>query len=130
MSLTRRFAYYFIGVIIGVFVLQFWVKQKETETGGDSIFPYGPNARTLRSFERITDRQYSDEALQIMTQQNIDTAAISLFFKYGVVDFSKSEVRKEPCPSYWLDINYKEVDYSLVIERCDSVLEVQKIIVN
>lgn len=130
MNLTRRFAYYFIGVFIGVVVLNFWVKEKENERGGDSIFPYGPNARTLRSFERITNRTYSAQADSIMALQSLDTADISKFFKYGEIDFSKSEQRREPCAIYWMDIQYKEIPYSFIIERCDSVLEIQKIIVH
>jgi len=130
MNLTRRFAYYFIGVFIGVIVLNFWVKEKENERGGDSIFPYGPNARTLRSFERITNRTYSSQADSIMRLQSIDTSDISKFFKYGEVDFSKSEQRREPCAIYWMDIEFKTVPYSFIIERCDSTLQIQKIIIH
>ena len=125
-DLTKRFSLFFIGVIIGVIVLKYWVNVKETEKGdGYSIFPYGPNARTLRSFERIKERTYSLSAESFMTEHKIDTADISLIFKYGEVNFSKSHPRLEPCPDYFLTINLREVDYELTLKRCESSLEIQ-----
>jgi hypothetical protein len=125
-DLTKRFSLFFIGVIIGVIVLKYWVNVKESEKpDGYSIFPYGPNARTLRSFERIKDRTYTLSAESFMTEHKIDTADISLIFKYGEVNFSKSHPRAEPCPDYFVSINLREVDYELTLKRCDSSLEVQ-----
>lgn len=125
--MLKRFSLYFFGVVLGIIVMMFWVNKKEQDRGGDSIFPYGPNARTLRSFETRTTRFYSDQAKIFMQEQAIDTSDISLFFKYGELDFSKSNPRNKPCPDYYLNINFKEKEYNLKIVRCDSSLTIEKI---
>jgi hypothetical protein len=125
--MLKRFSLYFFGVVLGIIVMMFWVNKKEQDRGGDSIFPYGPNARTLRSLETRTTRLYSDQAKAFMLEQKIDTSDISLFFKYADVDFSKSNPRNEPCPDYYLKINFKKQDYNLRVERCDSILTIKEI---
>ncbi|MGB0837053.1 MAG: DUF4258 domain-containing protein [Flavobacteriaceae bacterium] len=121
MDLVRRFALFFVGVVIGLIVLMYWNNTKKQELGHD-IFPYGPNARTLRSLEKRPHRAYSEESKSFMKAQSIDTADISKILKYGEINFAKSHPRKEPCADYWLDINLRKVDYSLVVTRCDSTI--------
>lgn len=117
MQLLKRFGYYFIGLALGsVGVIFFWQKKKVT-------FDYGMDARTLKTI-RIRKRLFSDEALSVMRNNNIDSAKIANLLKIGDVDFSKSKPRLRPCAEYYIT----GTDFDLQVVRCDSTATIDKII--
>ncbi|MFV5703153.1 DUF4258 domain-containing protein [Flavobacterium sp. XS2P12] len=89
MKFVHRFAYYLVGLILGLFVVA------AIFTGKDTRCNYFPNARVLNDL-RNKPFNYSEKASQILAEKWIDTIDIKNTLKYGDVDFDKSntEFRK------------------------------------
>ena len=123
MNLRRRFGLYGIGFAAGIVIVIFILNGKNASCN------YMPNARMLEIL-RNKERIYSDEVLQIMASERIDTIAIIDILNNGDIDFSKSKVRQEPCRYYWVDgfVNKKET--SLYIQNCDTLITIQHIYLN
>ena len=83
MKFVHRFAYYLIGLIMGLFVVAAIFSGKDTRCN------YFPNARVLNDL-RNKPFLYSDEASQVLAEKWIDTIDIKNCLKYGDVDFDKS----------------------------------------
>jgi hypothetical protein len=120
--LIKRIGYFLIGVSISsVGVYFFWQKKKAT-------FDYGMDSRTLKSI-RIKKRVFSNDALQVMLNSDIDSTKISTILYSGDVNFSKSKPRQEPCAEYYITGNRDLENVSLYISRCDSISTIKKIII-
>lgn len=85
MKLVHRFAYYLIGLFMGLFFVAAVFSGKDTRCN------YFPNARVLNDL-RNKPFHYSDTASQILSQKWIDTMDIKNSLKYGDVDFDKSNI--------------------------------------
>ena len=83
MKFTYRFAYYLIGLLMGLFVVAAIFSGKDTRCN------YFPNARVLNDL-RNKPFVYSDKASQILNEKWVDTADIKNTLKFGDVDFDKS----------------------------------------
>ncbi len=83
MKFSHRFAYYLLGLIMGLFVVATIFSGKDTRCN------YFPNARVLNDL-RNKPFHYSDEASQVLAEKWIDTIDIKNCLKYGDVDFNKS----------------------------------------
>ncbi len=110
MKLAHRLGYYLGGFSIGLIVLMFFLSGKKTSCA------YGPDARVLKNI-RSKKLNYTSTFIK-------DSSAIKDVLKYGNIDFSKSEPRKEPCGSYFIEGKHNDYIASLVIENCDSVANV------
>ncbi|MFV5698921.1 DUF4258 domain-containing protein [Flavobacterium sp. ZT3R17] len=89
MKFVHRFAYYLIGLILGLFFVAAIFSGKDTRCN------YFPNARVLNDL-RNKPFNYSEKASQILAEKWIDTIDIKNTLQYGDVDFDKSntEFRK------------------------------------
>lgn len=96
MKFQYRFAYYLVGLFMGLFVVA------AIFTGKDTRCNYFPNARVLNDL-RNKPFVYSDKASQILNQKWVDTADVKNTLKLGDVDFDKSNV---PCENGKLYIVY------------------------
>lgn len=123
MKLLKRIGFYLIGVSLGCIVVLFIWK------GKDVSFPYGPNARTLRSIEK-KQIKYSDKADTAMKQAQIDTTYVTAILKSGDVDFDKSQQRKKPCAEYFISGSYKEKNIEMYVKRCDSIATIETLKIN
>jgi len=123
MDLKRRFALYGIGFAAGIVIVLFILNGKNASCN------YMPNARMLEIL-RNKERTYSDEALQIMNANNIDSTAIVAILNDGDINFSKSKVRQEPCRYYHIDGFLLEKEASIYVENCDSIITIQQINLN
>lgn len=85
MNFIQRFAYYLIGLIMGLFVVAAIFSGKDTRCN------YFPNARVLNDLS-TKPFFYSDKATLILSQKWIDTADIKTTLKLGDVDFDNSNV--------------------------------------
>jgi hypothetical protein len=85
MKFAHRFAYYLIGLIMGLFFVA------AVFTGKDTRCNYFPNARVLNDL-RNKPFQYSDKASLILAEKWIDTSDIKNTLKFGDVDFDKSNI--------------------------------------
>jgi hypothetical protein len=85
MRLRFRFAYYLIGFTMGLFFVTAIFIGKDTRCN------YFPNARVLNDL-RNKPFEYSDKAVQILSEKWIDTTDIKNTLTYGDVDFDKSNI--------------------------------------
>jgi hypothetical protein len=88
MKFTYRFAYYLIGLLMGLFVVAAIFSGKDTRCN------YFPNARVLNDL-RNKPFVYSDKASKILNEKWVDTADIKNTLKFGDVDFDKSNLPLE-----------------------------------
>ena len=121
--LLKRIGYFLVGASISsVGVYFFWQKKNAT-------FDYGMDARTLKTI-RIKKRAFSDNALRVMQNSDIDTLKISKILFTGDVDFSQSKPRQKPCGEYFVTGNNELANVSLYVKRCDSLSTIEKIIID
>jgi hypothetical protein len=88
MKFTYRFAYYLIGLLMGLFVVAAIFSGKDTRCN------YFPNARVLNDL-RNKPFVYSGKASHILNEKWVDTADIKNTLKFGDVDFDKSNLPLE-----------------------------------
>lgn len=82
MKLIQRIGYYLGGFSIGLILLAFFLRGKNTSCD------YGPNARTIKNIS-IKKRLLSDETKAIMNTHDIDTTTITNLILTGDVTFKK-----------------------------------------
>jgi hypothetical protein len=85
MKFTHRFAYYLVGLIMGLFVVAAVFSGKDTRCN------YFPNARVLNNL-RNKPFHYSEKASRILAEKWIDTSDIKNTLKYGDIDFDQSNI--------------------------------------
>lgn len=85
MKFIHRFAYYLVGLVIGVFFVSLIFSGKDTRCN------YFPNSRVLNDL-RNKPFHYSEKASQILTEKWVDTSDIKNSLKFGDVDFDQSNV--------------------------------------
>jgi hypothetical protein len=85
MKFFQRFAYYFVGLIMGLFFISMVFSGKDTRCN------YFPNARVLNDL-RNKPFNYSPKSTQILAQPWIDTSDIKNTLQFGDVDFDQSNV--------------------------------------
>ena len=120
MKLLHRFAYYSLGLVMGIVILMFFLSGKKTTCD------YSPNARTLKNI-RIKDRVFSDEAFRFFQFNNLDTSYVSSILDNGKVNFGKSNTENEPCNIYFVsgDVDTKKIE--LQIENCETTATIQRV---
>ena len=88
MRFRYRLGYYLVGFSLGLFlVAAIW-------SGKDTRCNYFPNSRVLNNI-RMKPFYYSEEASKVLAEPWIDTIDIKNTFKYGDVDFDKSNITFE-----------------------------------
>jgi len=120
MNLKRRFTLFGIGFAAGIIIVLFVLN------GKDASCNYLPNARMLEIL-RSKHRAYSDEVIQTMTTNAIDSASVAELLLNGDIDFSKSKPRQEPCRYYWIDGYLLQQEASIYVENCDTIVTIQQI---
>ena len=114
MKFVHRLGYYLGGFSIGLIILMFFLSGKDTSCD------YGPNARTVKNISS-KPINYSNNALDFVKNNALDSITIRNLVKYGNVDFSKSDTKKDSCKVYYIENSYKERDLALKIKNCDSI---------
>jgi hypothetical protein len=113
MKFVHRFAYYLVGLIMGLFFVAAIFSGKDTRCN------YFPNARVLNDL-RNKPFYYSDKASQILAEKWIDTTDIKNTLKFGDVDFDKSNVELKKGKLYIIEgqttkkqeVTLKVINYS------------------
>ena len=85
MKFIHRFAYYLVGLVMGVFFVAMVFSGKDTRCN------YFPNSRVLNDL-RNKPFHYSEKASQILAEKWVDTSDIKNSLKYGDVDFDQSNI--------------------------------------
>ena len=113
MYLTKRFFYYFGGFAIGLVILYFFIGG----SGASCEYDYGPNARTLKNI-RNKPRLVSEKTLQVLSDNQLDTTAITLLLKKGNVLFRESNTELDSCKIYVIEGVVSEKNLRISIENC------------
>jgi len=122
MTFKQRLPYFLGGLTIGIIVVVFiWGKKNTT-------FDYGPNARVLKNL-RIKERVFSKEAMDVMYFYNLDTAVVTNIFQHGNVDLG-NKIKLDTCLyQYNIEGKNKLKNITLTVKNCDSVVYIEKVIV-
>ena len=120
MNLIKRIAWYSGGFIIGIIVLFFFLGGKKASCD------YGPTARTLKNI-RSKDLIISEQALNQLTLQGLDSSAIHNILVDGDVIFSESNTSLDSCNVYVIEgvSNSKEIKFS--VENCSEQARIDSI---
>ena len=125
MSLLKRFAFYFGGFAIGLILLYFFIGG----SGASCEYDYGPNSRTLKNI-RLKEHVYTNEALDALKNNQIDTSDISNLLLKGDVLFSQSNTKLDSCDVYVIEGAYKgkpKEKLKISVENCNKKATIQKI---
>lgn len=120
MKLIYRIAYYLGGFTIGLIILFFFLGGKKASCD------YSPNARTLKNI-RIKERHFSKNTLQELTNNQLDTSAISTLLREGDVLFSESNTQLDSCKLYVIKGEVSKKNLKIVVENCEAKATVQEI---
>ena len=120
MTFTQRLGYYLGGFSIGLVFLAFFLSGKRASCS------YGPSARVKKniSIKRI---KYSNPVQELIHNKNLDSNSIKQIIAKGSVNFSESDIKRDPCKIYIIDGKLDDVKYKLTIENCDSIATIKKI---
>jgi hypothetical protein len=96
MKFAQRFAYYLVGLVIGLFFVAMVFSGKDTRCN------YFPNARVLNDL-RNKPFHYSEKASKVLAEKWIDTIDIKNTLQYGDVDFDKSNTEFHKAKMYVIE---------------------------
>lgn len=119
MKFIQRFAYYLVGLIMGLFFVAAIFSGKDTRCN------YFPNARVLNDL-RNKPFYYSDKASKVLSEKWIDTTDIKNTLKYGDVDFDKSNVEVKKGKLYIIEgktLKNQEITLKVINYSNKAVLE-------
>ncbi|RTY69607.1 DUF4258 domain-containing protein [Flavobacterium sp. LB2P53] len=119
MKFIHRFAYYLVGLVIGLFFVALVFSGKDTHCN------YFPNARVLNDL-RNKPFYYSDKASLILAEKWIDTADIKNTLQFGDVDFDQSNIDLKKGKLYLIEgktIKNQEVTLKVINYADRAVLE-------
>ena len=125
MSLLKRFAFYFGGFAIGLILLYFFIGG----SGASCEYDYSPNSRTLKNI-RLKEHVYTNEALDALKNNQIDTSDISNLLLKGDVLFSQSNTKLDSCDVYVIEGAHKgkpKEKLKISVENCNKKATIQKI---
>ncbi len=120
-DMKRRFSLYGFGFFIGILLVFFFLGGKKTSCN------WLPNDRMLKII-RSKQINYSTEATQVLNTKKVDSADIAQILIRGEIDFSKSNVKNNPCRKYLINGNDEQKNIALTVQICDSIATIQKIL--
>lgn len=123
MDLLKRFILYGFGLVIGVIFVFFIWDKKQIQ------FDYLPNARVMKRL-RLEKHTFSKDATLNMLKIGIDTTDVNTVLQNGSVNFDKSSPRKKPCKIFFVDGVSKEKNLTLIVNKCDTISIIDKVILN
>jgi hypothetical protein len=117
MKFAQRFAYYLVGLVIGLFFVAMVFSGKDTRCN------YFPNARVLNDL-RTKPFNYSEKASAVLAEKWIDTIDIKNTLEFGDVDFDQSSTDFGKAKTYIIEgktVNNQEIILK-VSNRADKVI--------
>ena len=124
MKFAQRFAYYLVGLVLGLFFVALVFSGKDTRCN------YFPNARVLNDI-RNKPFNYSEKASQVLAESWIDTIDIKNTLQYGDVDFDKSNTEMNKAKVYVIKgKTMKNVPITLKISNRAEKATLEEIIKN
>lgn len=121
--MKHRLALYGFGFAMGLVLVFFFLGGKNASCN------WLPNDRMLKII-RSKNLVYSDEAKNTMKMIQIDTALINQILVKGNIDFSKSNVKNNPCRKYFIEGEGQISNISIWVELCDSIATIKEVKIN
>lgn len=118
--MKRRFGLFGFGFAIGIVLVFFFLGGKEASCS------WMPNDRMLRVI-RGKHIVYSPEINKGLETSKIDTIDINHFLIDGTIDFSKSQVKNNPCRKYIINAEIKEKKAEMIVKLCDSIATIESL---
>ena len=120
-DMKTRFTLYGIGFAIGIVLVFFFLGGKKASCN------WLPNDRILNiiSQKKIT---LSEDVHNELTSTETDSLDIMQILKRGEIDFSKSQVKNDPCRNYWIEGAVDQKDLVITVEVCDSTAVVKTLV--
>ncbi len=117
-DMKTRFTLYGIGFAIGIVLVFFFLGGKNASCN------WLPNDRILNiiSQKKIS---FSDEVKEKMSASETDSVDIMQILTRGDIDFSKSQVKNDPCRNYWIEGSVDQKELIITVELCDSTAVVK-----
>ena len=123
MNLIKRIAWYSGGFIIGIIILLFFLGGKKASCD------YGPTARTLKNI-RLKEIVISDQALDELSNHNLDSSAVHTILKTGDVRFSESNTSLDSCKIYAIEGDLETLHLKFYAENCSKRATIDSLAVN
>ena len=117
-DMKRRFGLYGFGFAIGIALVFFFLG------GKNSSCNWMPNARMLEII-RAKQISYSHKVQAKIDDSIIDSTDINNILLYGDIDFSKSQVKNNPCRNYLINGELRNQDVSITVIICDSLATIE-----
>ena len=117
-DMKRRFGLYGFGFAIGIALVFFFLG------GKNSSCNWMPNARML---EIIRSKQisYSSDVQSKIDNSVIDSSDINSILLLGDIDFSKSQVKNNPCRNYLINGEIRNQEVIITVTICDSLATIE-----
>jgi|TARA_R110000868_G_scaffold194459_2_gene439878 hypothetical protein len=124
MKFAQRFAYYLVGLVMGLFFVALVFSGKDTRCN------YFPNSRVLNDL-RNKPFDYSEKASKVLAEGWIDTVDIKNTLQYGDVDFDKSNTEFHKAKLYVIEgKTMKNIPITLKISNREDKATLEEIIKN
>ena len=120
MKFIYRLGFYLGGFSIGLVILAFFFSGKRTSCD------YFPDARVMKEI-RNKEMVYSEEALNTLLINQVDTSEVSKILRKGDVNFSRSNTDRDSCKIYLITGRSKFHNLELSFENCKEVATLQKV---
>jgi len=117
-DMKRRFGLYGFGFAIGIVLVFFFLG------GKNSSCNWMPNARMLEII-RAKQISYSEGVQAQINNATIDSTDINYILLEGDIDFSKSQVKNDPCRKYLIDGEMKDQQVTITVKICDSLATIE-----
>lgn len=117
-DMKTRFTLYGFGFALGLILVFFFLGGKKASCN------WMPNDRILNIISQ-KNISFDTDVKEIMVSSEIDSLDLMMILQNGDIDFSKSQVKNEPCRSYWIQGNQKQEDIVITVELCDSLAVVK-----
>jgi len=117
-DMKRRFGLYGFGFAMGIVLVFFFLGGKNASCN------WMPNARML---EIIRSKQisYSNNVQAKIDNSVIDSTDIDNILLLGDIDFSKSQVKNDPCRNYLINGEIRNQEVSITVIICDSLATIE-----
>ena len=116
--MKRRFGLYGFGFAIGIVLVIFFLGGKEASCN------WMPNDRMLKII-RSKSISYSEDFRIALRNSSIDSTDIDQILVTGDIDFSKSQVKNNPCRNYFIEGEVEKQEVTITVKLCDSIATIE-----
>ena len=119
-DMKTRFTLYGFGFAIGIVLVFFFLGGEKASCN------WLPNDRVLNIIQQ-KQISFSQTVKDQLTTSETDSLDIMQILIRGDIDFSKSQVKNDPCRNYWIEGIKDQKELFITVEVCDSTAVVKTI---